>query len=148
MARAEWDPQLETGDALVDDQHRAIYELFNELDAAQGRPDEIMSVLQRLVDYTLVHFSVEEGLMRQTKYPPSAIEQHINLHRKLTQDTRDMILDFRAGKLVDAAPLVAFLREWINVHLNEHDRALVEHLRARGARAVLPAEVSSAPSQL
>lgn len=147
MSRIDWDPTLETGDSLVDNQHRAIHELFNDLESAEGgRSDGIMSVLERLLDHALMHFATEEELMRRTQYPADLIEEHVALHRALTEATRQNVLDFRSGKLDDAGPLVEFLREWIVVHVHECDRALIEHVRARGAVAILPEPWASSPA--
>ena len=39
MRRIAWNPSMETGDPLVDEQHRGLVRLFNELLAAEERGD-------------------------------------------------------------------------------------------------------------
>jgi hemerythrin len=127
----EWDPALETGDALVDRQHRDIHDLSNELVHAESSPAEVMSVLDRLVDHVLTHFATEEDLMRREFYPPELTARHIAQHRELTEDVRQKVLEFRSGALTATGPLLEFLRDWIATHVTEHDRGLIEYVRAR-----------------
>lgn len=146
MSRIDWDPALETGDVLVDHQHRTIHEIFNDLESAHGEPDRVRSVLERLLDHALIHFATEEDLMHRTQYPADRIEEHQALHRELTEAARQSALDFRSGKLTDTGPLVKFLREWIVVHVHQYDLALIEHVRAQGAVAILPEPWDSSPT--
>jgi hemerythrin len=129
----EWDPALETGERTIDDQHMELMRLFNELDQAerQDGPEEVRRVLDALIDYTSVHFSMEEDLMRREHYPAEDLESHKAEHRDLTARTREMVLDYRTGQLASVEPLTAFLRDWLTHHIDERDRLLADHLRAR-----------------
>ena len=70
---AEWDETLETGDPLVDQQHRRIYQIFYELEAADDTPGEIMHALDQLTVHVAVHFATEEDLMRREQFPALAV---------------------------------------------------------------------------
>jgi hemerythrin len=118
----EWDETLETGDRLVDLQHRHIYEILRELEAAEDTPAE------------------EEDLMRREEYPPNAIHLHQTEHRLLTERTRDYVLQFRTGELSGTAPLIIFLGDWLHGHVEACDRDLIDHVRARGGAAKVPPE--------
>jgi len=145
MSPIEWDPELETGDPLVDRQHQQIHELFNELESASDRPEEIMRVLEVLLDHVTMHFDTEEDLMRRVEYPADAFERHVALHKDLTEATRQKVLEFRDGTLTHIRPLADFLREWVQVHVHEYDRELIEFVRGRGEAAVLPEPWASHP---
>lgn len=138
MGDIRWDPSFETGDALVDEQHRAIHALFADLQSAEDRPDEVMRVLDRLTEYVSMHFATEEDLMERERYPRELIDAHVVEHRNLTDATREKVLAFRAGTLGGIGPLVEFLRQWLANHVHERDRDLVEYCRKRGAAACLP----------
>ena len=127
----EWDSALETGDALVDQQHRDIHDLCNELSSAESSPAEVMSVLDRLIDHVLTHFATEEDLMRRESYPPELATQHIVQHRELTERARQKVLEFHSGALTETGPLLEFLRDWIAMHVRDHDRGLIEYVRER-----------------
>jgi len=145
MSPIEWDPALGTGDPLVDEQHRNIHKIFNELESAPGRPEDIMRVLELLLDHVVVHFDTEETLMRRVDYPAESMSEHIELHRELTEVARQKVLEFRAGELGGVKPLLDFLREWLVGHVHQHDRELIEFVRVRGAVATLPEPWASQP---
>jgi len=126
-----WDSSLETGDARIDEQHRAMHDLLNELASATDSASEVMSVLERLLDHAVLHFAEEEDLMYREEYPPDLCARHIAQHRELTESARQKVLEFRNGSLAGIGPLAEFLHEWVGTHVNEHDRRLVEHVRAR-----------------
>lgn len=138
MEAIEWDPALETGDELVDEQHRAIHALFNELAVASDSPRQIMHTLDRLMDHVALHFGTEEELMRREEYPEELATAHIAGHRELTEGAREKVLEFRSGALTGTGPLLEFLRDWVVSHVDEHDRHLIEYVRARNGAARLP----------
>ena len=59
MNRVEWDSSLETGDPIVDLQHRAIHNLFNQLQCAIDDASEVLATLDYLTQHVLVHFATE-----------------------------------------------------------------------------------------
>jgi hemerythrin len=126
---------METGDALVDEQHRGLVRLFNELLSAEEQGDDarMPEVLARLSDYVVVHFTAEEALMCLNGYPPEAVEAHVAEHRALTGRTRELILAYRDGRLTTVVPLVDFLAAWLSEHIDGSDRRLVEHVRSIAA---------------
>ena len=142
-----WDETLETGDPLVDQQHRRIYQIFYELEAADDTPGEIMRVLDRLLSHIAVHFDTEEDLMRREQFPALAAQLHQTEHQRLTENTRNFVLQFRSAELTSTAPLVAFLRDWLTHHVESCDRLLIDHVRARGGAARVPAEANSSRSR-
>ena len=138
MARIEWDASLETGDAAVDHQHRAIHNLFNQLETSACNEAECMRVLDFLTEHVVVHFATEEELMLRSAYPAALAQAHIAEHHAFTDNVRDQVLAFRCGRLTSTKPLIDFLREWLTTHVHECDRQLVEYLHARGMTGRLP----------
>ena len=134
----EWDESLETGDPLVDLQHRNIHMLVDYVEAAQDRPELLMHVLERLMEHVDCHFTTEEALMEKTGYIGTEALEHIAAHRQLTDDSRAVVLSFRSGELTDMRPVVEFLRGWLSTHVHDRDRRFIEFVRSRGAVAVLP----------
>lgn len=131
MRRVEWDSSLETGQSAVDAQHQALVQLFNQLIDAENAADEgdAHEALERLTEYVLVHFSAEETLMEQYGYPNERIADHVAEHSRLTETTRDLVLDYRAGRLTTLEPIVQVLYAWLTEHIEHSDRALVEFMR-------------------
>ena len=133
-----WDTTLETGDALVDEQHRRIHRIFFDLAHAEDTPEEVMRILDRLTLHVSAHFATEEALMERVRFPRAAAEIHRLEHARLTDETRAYVVLFRQGELTTIEPLVDFLREWLVGHVHGFDRTLVDHCCARGTFAVVP----------
>ncbi|KJU82799.1 hemerythrin-like, metal-binding domain protein, partial [Candidatus Magnetobacterium bavaricum] len=61
-----WNDNIGLGIREIDDQHKALIDIINNLFDAMSakRANEILSgIFKELIDYTRYHFSAEEGLM-------------------------------------------------------------------------------------
>lgn len=133
MTDRAWDPDLTTGDSVVDGQHQRLFALFNELHAAgaTGEPEPAVDdILDRLSEYIMVHFEAERRLMVETALDPAEMAEHLRQHEDLTNQTRDMILRYRCGELTSTVPLALFLSEWLSGHIRQTDVRFVRHVRA------------------
>lgn len=131
MAFADWDPTLETGNRLVDSQHRELFAAVTELhDAIVSHNDVAVlgGILYRLQRYTAVHFGDEEGLMAEVGYPD--LDRHHGLHLELADETSHLTSEYLSGRLTLGVTLAEFLRDWLTHHIGEEDRRLAEHIRA------------------
>lgn len=138
MEHFVWDESLETGDALVDQQHRDIQQLVVNLATTEDRPDEILGVLDRLMQHVEAHFFTEERLMERAGYAGKQAEHHIAEHRLLTEAARSTVLRYRSGEFTGTGPVVELIREWLAGHVYEHDRLLIAFVRAQNLSAELP----------
>lgn len=128
----EWDGSLDTGVRRIDEQHRGLVALFNELEHAEGTgPEDVRRVLDTLTDYVASHFAMEEDLMRREGYDADAVRRHVAEHHSLTARTREQVLAYRAGELDSVEPLVGFLQQWLTHHISEVDGLLAAHVRSR-----------------
>ncbi len=148
MASVEWDESMETGDPLVDQQHRNIHTLVDYAEAAQDSPDLLMLVLERLMEHVDCHFTTEEALMERIGYVDPAASEHIAEHRMLTESARDVVLGFRSGELTEMGPVVEFLRGWLADHVHKRDRTFIDFVHAQGVIAILPEPWLSNPPEL
>jgi len=75
-----WSAEYETGNALVDSDHKQIFELVkNVLDGAYlNRKEKVDMAIGFLAEYTLRHFANEEKLMKESSYPE--MEEHKRQH--------------------------------------------------------------------
>ena len=131
MAFAEWDEALETGNTMVDAQHRELFATVNELHAAILDDNDVAvlgGILYRLQRYTAIHFGDEEDLMTEVGFPDR--ERHHGLHLELADQTADLTGKYLSGELCLGTTLATFLRDWLTHHIGEEDRLLAEHIRA------------------
>jgi len=73
-----WDPKYSVGVAEIDNQHRRLVELIDEMHIAmkEGHArEEAPKILGGLIDYTQKHFATEERLMDRYRYPAAAVHK-------------------------------------------------------------------------
>jgi hemerythrin len=111
--------------ALLDQQHQQMIDTVNELDQAlrTGEGKSVVdAVLDKLVEYALVHFTAEERLMQQHDFP--GLSTHQMQHEMFRQKIGTYLEDQKAGKPgVLVSPL--FMQEWMKQHLF-NDRPAIE----------------------
>lgn len=134
MDHLEWGAALDTGEPLVDQQHRAFIGLLNDLtDVGDTDTVRIVAALDRLAEHTAVHFATEEALMARLGYPAGATDAHVREHRELTAREQVLSIDYRRGWTTGTGPLVDYMVSWIVDHIATQDRLLVEYIRLHGA---------------
>ncbi|MGA3160020.1 MAG: bacteriohemerythrin [Terracidiphilus sp.] len=78
--------ELSVGVKMLDCDHRALFEIINELQtaaASDSDPRRTSSLLHKLAEFTLTHFALEEGMMVATKYPE--MDLHRLHHQRITE---------------------------------------------------------------
>jgi hemerythrin-like metal-binding protein len=128
----EWKPQYSVNIASIDGQHQNLFRMAEALHVAmaggQGKA-ALSQTLDRLVQYTQVHFAHEERLMSTHGYP--ALPAHVAEHRALTQKVLAFQSDFDSGKALLTVPVLHFLRDWLSHHIAESDQRYAPFLKQR-----------------
>lgn len=134
MPLMTWTPKLSVGVAVLDDDHKKLVGMVNELyDAMQaGHGKESLGpILDRLVDYTKVHFAREEKFFTQTGYPDAA--PHKQQHDALTRQVLDVQRKYAAGATATVSlEVMHFLRDWLINHIQGSDQKYRPHLNGKG----------------
>lgn len=119
MSLITWQDSYSVGVPQIDEDHKLLISLINQLDdsirGGQGR-DVVGSVLNVLQEYTRGHFGREELLMEKAGYPDLA--PHRREHRKLADQVRDIVARYHAGTdgHVDS-DVLTFLKTWLTGHI-------------------------------
>ena len=133
MAAITWGPQIELGIAKIDEQHKRLVELINELGQAmeEGRSAEVMSAtLAELVDYTHTHFRTEEVLLKEHGY--EELPGHQREHRIFTDQIEIYRDRFESGFQSVTQSLMDYLSGWLVTHITVSDRAYLPTLKDAG----------------
>ena len=126
-----WTDKYSVGIQEVDDQHKRLVELVNDLYEAMtaGRGSEVLgTVFNTLLAYTRTHFAEEEKLMQQCGFP--GFSEHKQLHERLTQQVIDLGEQFREGKSSLTVHVATFLKDWLVKHIQGTDRKYVPFLKS------------------
>ena len=119
---------------VLDDQHKKLFDIVNELFAAmntmRGR-DILEEILQRLEHYAATHFEMEESLMAQHAFPELA--SHRSAHHAMREKVRSFKKQLDAGSSNNVAPeLLVYLQHWLRNHIRVVDQRYSAFLNARG----------------
>lgn len=122
----EWRDAMNVGDPSIDADHRHLVELINDFEAAiAGRVDHraVGHVLMGLVQYTADHFTREEEIMAEIRYPylDSHRRSHRDVLKKLTELARDYVAAEKARRDEMIRSMAGFLREWLIDHIIHSD---------------------------
>lgn len=116
------DKDYSTGIKSIDDQHKKLIDLINEIYQSiidYKRHEVTSSVLVKLQDYAQEHFAYEEKLFKQLGYEDS--EDHIQKHRDFMNKVADFKQQVTVGGDVTFA-VTNFLRTWLRTHIQNEDR--------------------------
>lgn len=122
---AQWKSTYESGNQLVDEQHKFLFSLINKLHNAmltgQGK-SVVNQIIHSLYEYTVVHFSTEEAYMRLYNYPHYV--EHVKKHNVLKRRVMEIDTD-------NVITLSRLLTEWLIEHIQQDDLKMVEFCRNR-----------------
>jgi len=134
----EWsDEELSVGVQEIDEQHKILVELINRMYKAiitRNDKDELAAILNELAQYTVIHFAVEESLMRIFDYPD--YEDHKQHHHELTQQVVELQTKVKAGESKISMEVLNFLRHWLTHHIQGEDKRYGPFLLERGLKGV------------
>jgi len=130
--KVEFDPLLETGDPMIDEQHRELFARLDRLlEASHERRSapEIAGLLDFLGDYVVQHFAAEERLMAEVGYPGTA--SHRAEHAHFVQEYAVLYREFRneGPRLSFVVKISNRVTAWLREHIYRTDRALAEWVR-------------------
>ncbi len=125
-----WRKDYESGNALIDAQHRSLFEQANTLLQAilnNQEKNDIVQLIASLVTEIELHFHDEEAIFQQAAYSDS--EHHLNLHAHLIQRARSLASRYEKDQ-VGAADLLHFLMyEMVAQHILIDDRKYFSSMR-------------------
>ncbi len=118
-----WSDSYNVGIQEVDEQHRVLVSLLNQLhEAIREHRGSATSrdILGRLAEYTRTHFLLEESLMRLTHYP--GFEIHKQQHEELIKQVQDLQYKIDNENAAITFELLHFLKGWLTQHINDSDK--------------------------
>ncbi len=122
MASIKWTRKMSVGVPELDDDHKGLLLVINELEAhTAGKADEelVRRTLNWLLRYAQTHFAREQAVMTSCHYPMLA--GHIDEHRDFLDRMRETITSFDENPADTAADirdtLIAYLEDWWQNHI-------------------------------
>ncbi|MGD0730417.1 MAG: bacteriohemerythrin [Terracidiphilus sp.] len=133
MTLLTWEHTCAVGVRAMDDQHGILMDTVNELRLALmhgcGR-EQLSEVLDRLIEFTRMHFWSEEQLMEQTGFP--GLDEHRAEHHRMLAEMLQAAHRVQYGESVLMRPLLCSLRNGYMDHIEQLDRKYGPWLNERG----------------
>ncbi len=131
----QWTEMLNVNVAMLNNHHKTLIALINELDDAMltGKTRGVMGkTLQSLCDYTKYHFGEEERLMLANSY--YGYTSHKKKHDIFITKVGECIEKYEDGKITVSIELMNFLRDWLKTHIMGTDKRYSQFFNDRGVR--------------
>lgn len=135
MSIITWSDEYSVDIQEIDEQHKKLISIINKLYealAAKKERDRVTEVLNELVEYTKVHFAVEETLMRVFHY--EEYDAHKEIHDRIVNRVLDFQKKFNAGNDEVGMELLMFLKDWLFDHIQKVDTRYSKHFQKHGVK--------------
>ncbi len=129
-----WNENFDTGIAVVDEQHRKLVDLLNNLAshlAYGAEAPELNRVFEELADYALYHFKTEEAIWNKWLPETELSLAHIKTHQDFVGEVLKLKSDLDTlGKEKVMDEMVSFLTHWLAFHILEADKHMAKIILA------------------
>ena len=122
MAFLNWKNNYSVGVLELDQQHRRLIEIINELHSTMAAGNDrarLQKVMEQLTEYTIYHFRFEESLMQRHGYPNLA--EHKRVHAAMEQRVAEFAQAISVTTGSYSIQLLDFLKQWLTRHILETD---------------------------
>ena len=131
-----WDRSFGTGLPEMDDQHRGLIDIFNELHRTLFDPNyppdrrevSLRRAFDRLMAYARAQFAAEESMMQTHGLDARHVAVHRRQHEQFIINLRELWGE-RDTRAEWSARMMGFLSSWIGLHVLGVDQSMVRQLR-------------------
>ena len=126
-----WKSQYETGIAIIDEQHKRLFEALEQVQEAVAHgssKDDIRGLVQGLMADTREHFRTEEAIMAHHGFPD--LLAHIREHELLMEKLEDLNHRFEENQDSMALMMTTFMGGWLRHHISEGDLSYAEFMKS------------------
>jgi hemerythrin len=134
MPLMEWTEDMSVGVKVIDDDHKKLIGMLNELNdgiRADKTGASLESVIEGLLRYTKYHFAREERFFAKTGYPGGSA--HKAEQRSAGEACGEFADAFETGQSrILSTEAMEFLKNWLTDHIMGSDQQYGPHLNAKG----------------
>jgi hemerythrin len=132
-----WSSTLSCGVKIIDDQHKALLNLTNDLfnhciGDEEAEQAYFKKIITEAVEYTKNHFTTEEQLMQATKFP--GYHEHKREHDLFIYTVVEQIKKFQKTQKVSLLEFTRFLKNWLLQHIAISDKLYFEYFKKVATR--------------
>jgi len=131
----KWDDSYSVGVAVMDDDHKRLINLINQLQTAAlyDTSDEYeKEAFDTLIDYTKTHFKREEDLLEKNGFP--GLEAHKKQHQAMIDEVGNLVSEYQQNADVTIEKTIRYLKVWLIKHINGTDKEYSGFLNERNVK--------------
>ena len=131
----EWNDRLSVCIEEIDDQHKKLVGIINQLYQAfkaGTASEQLNQIVEQMYDYTDYHFETEEKYFRKFGYEDS--EEHTKEHKAFLKKALEFKRDQRNGKVTAPYEVMLFLKNWLINHIMGSDQKYAELFKMNGLK--------------
>jgi hemerythrin-like metal-binding protein len=120
-----WDNSLSVGIDIIDEHHRYLFDLINDLfDVVEHKRGarQVARLIKSLDAYAKVHFRAEEQMMGHYAYEGISRQEH--QHHAFEEKISEFYEEMHANPLVAQFDVLTYLRDWLVHHIRVEDAQL------------------------
>ncbi|MBF0434265.1 MAG: bacteriohemerythrin [Magnetococcales bacterium] len=128
-----WSHELETSVRFVDDDHRKLVDMVNDLHQAMKDEEgstKVGAIIDGFVTYAETHFTREIAMLRDHGYPD--LKNHGEKHVLLVNKLKELSNRYTHGEFTVVMDLLALAKDWLVGHIMHTDMLYVDHVKQRG----------------
>ena len=135
MALINWNDSLSVKVEEIDQQHKKLIAMINELNDAMraGKGKDVLGkIVDSLISYTATHFKTEEKYFAQFGYPDT--DNHKQEHVAFVKKVTDFKDGFEKKKLSLTIEVMDFLSDWLKNHIMGTDKKYTQFFNEKGLK--------------
>ena len=132
VSASQWSSKYKVGVEKIDEQHKGIFGKANYLlDAYKNQEsgEKIEEILDFLTEYIEEHFSDEEEIQRNYKYPD--YNNHKKIHDGFKAKVAEVVSGYKeTNNISDLMKLNKMITGWLIEHIKKEDQKLAQHIKS------------------
>ena len=125
-----WDDSFSVGFKPIDDQHKVLVNMTNELFLAckediVAADIAFLGIIKRALDYAETHFADEESILSDANYPH--LDEQKEQHEAFVEELQKTIEEFEAEN-IEPVYLARYLKKWLLNHIAVYDQRYAPYL--------------------
>jgi len=120
-----WDESLSIGIDIIDEHHRYLFDLINDLYAVvinKRGTRQVARLIKSLDAYAKVHFRAEEQMMNHYAY--AGMDRQLHQHHAFEEKIAEFYEELHVNPLVAQFDVLSYLKDWLIHHIRVEDAHL------------------------
>ncbi len=118
-----WNEKYSVGSQIIDDQHKQLINLINELYGLfkSGKAKQsIGKIINKMVTYARIHFETEEKYFKKFNYEFES--EHVEEHKQFLSKVAEFQEDYQHDRISLSYEIMIFLKDWLVNHIMRSDK--------------------------